>query len=100
VEEIPFLEFLLIQLYERRLHLLFSSASNLVEEPVANGRSHGKISLLSALGSVLIKTTLMNMKSPAEALWCTQIVFLSKQVWRIVTGRQILRRSFSEPLHF
>ena len=27
------------------------------------------------------------MKSPAEALWCTQTVFLSKQVLTIVTGR-------------
>ena len=50
-----------------------------------NRGSQGKISLLSAPGSVLIKTTLM--KSPAEALWCTQTVFLSKQVWTIVAGR-------------
>ena len=37
------------------------SESNLVEEPVAkqNGQSHGKLSLLSAPGSILIKTTLM-----------------------------------------
>ena len=41
------------------------------------------MSLLSAPGSVLIKTF---MKSLAEALWCTQIVFLSKQVLTIVAG--------------
>ena len=41
-----------------------------------NGRSHGKMSLLSPPGSV-IKTTLM--KSLAEALLYTQMVFLSKQ---------------------
>jgi len=41
-----------------------------------------KMSLLSVPGSVLIKTTLM--KSLAEALWCTQIMFLSKQVLTIV----------------
>ena len=39
-----------------------------------NGRTHGKMSLLSAPGSVLIKTTLM--KSLPEALWCTQTVFM------------------------
>ena len=41
---------------------------------------------MHAPGSVLIKTTLM--KSLAEALWCTQTVFLSKQVLTIVAGRR------------
>ena len=40
-----------------------------------NRGSQGKISLLSAPGSVLIKTTLM--KSPAEALQCCQDMFFS-----------------------
>ena len=46
-------------------------------------RSHGKMSLLSAPGS---EKTLM--KSLAEALWCTQTVFLSKQVLTTVAGRR------------
>ena len=40
---------------------------------------------MSALGSVLIKTTLI--KSLPEALWYAQIVFLSKQVLTTVAGR-------------
>ena len=51
-----------------------------------NGRSHGKMSLVSTPGSVLIKTTLM--KSPPEALFYTQTVFLSKQIRTIAAGRQ------------
>ena len=58
--------------------LIFLSASNLTEEPVAlqtpqsvlsktRWRSHSKMSLVSVPGSVLIKKMLM--KSPAEALW-------------------------------
>ena len=42
------------------------------------------MSLLSAPGSVLIKITLT--RSLAEALWCTQTMFLSKQVLTTVTG--------------
>ena len=45
-----------------------------------------KMSLLSLSGSVHIKTMLM--KLPAEALRCTQTVFLSKQVPTIVAGRE------------
>ena len=56
-----------------------------VNKPAKSWQSHGKMSLHSAPGSVLIKTTLM--KSSAEALWRTQTVFLLKQVWTIVTGR-------------
>ena len=48
-------------------------------------KTGGKMSLLSAPGSLLIKTKLM--KSPVEALWYTQTVFLTKQVLTIVTGR-------------
>jgi len=42
-----------------------------------NRRSRGKVSLLSAPGNVLVKTTLT--KSLAEGLWYTQTEFLSKQ---------------------
>jgi len=45
-----------------------------------------QMSLLSAPGNVLIKTTLM--KSLPEVLWCTQTVLLSKQELTIVAGRQ------------
>ena len=45
-----------------------------------------KMRLLSAPGNILIKTF---MKSLAEALWCTQTVFLSKQVLTIVTAQMI-----------
>ena len=45
-----------------------------------------QMSVLSAPENVLIKTTLM--KSLPEALWCTQTVFLSKQVLTTVAGRQ------------
>ena len=51
-----------------------------------NRRSLGKVSLLSAPGNVLVKTTLT--KSLAEGLWYTQTEFLSKQGLTIVTGRQ------------
>ena len=77
----------------RKTATLFLSASNLKEEPLAlytprrflaKWRSHGKMSLLSALGSVLIKTMLM--KSPAEVLWCTKTV-LVKTSTKIVAGR-------------
>ena len=44
------------------------------------------MSLLSAPGSVVIKTTLM--KSLAEVLWYTQTMFLSKQVLLIVAARR------------
>ena len=44
------------------------------------------MSLLSAPGNVLVKTTLT--KSQAEGLWYTQTEFLSKQGLTIVTGRQ------------
>ena len=44
------------------------------------------MSRLSAPGNILIKTMLM--KSLPEALWCTQTVFLSKQVLTIVAGRR------------
>ena len=61
--------------------LIFSSISNLANCSSTflakqNGRSHGKMSLLSPWGSI-IKTTLM--KSLAEALLYTQMVLLSKQ---------------------
>ena len=44
----------------------------------------------------MAKMSLLNLRShqnnvheaPAEPLWCTQTVFLSKQVPTIVTGRQ------------
>ena len=52
----------------------------------ASWQSHAKMSLLSAPGSVVIKTTLM--KSLAEVLWYTQTVFLSKQVLPIVAARR------------
>ena len=67
--------------------IISPSESNLAEEPARSSRhheakqnrqSHGKMSLLSAPGRVLIKTTLM--KSLAQASWCTQTMLLSKQV--------------------
>ena len=61
-----------------------------------------KMSLLSAPGSVFIKTTLM--KSPAEALNCgaSRTMFLSKQVRTIVAGRQSDAQTIEvlEPIHF
>ena len=54
-----------------------------------NGRSHGKMSLLSAPGSVLIKTTLM--KSLAEVLWYTQTMFLSAQMIEVLGANALLR---------
>ena len=76
---------------------VLSSESNLAEDPVAvdptkrslakeHGQSYGKTSLLSAPGSVVIKTRLM--KPLVEALWCTKTVFFSKQVRTTVAGRQ------------
>jgi len=41
---------------------------------------------MSLSGSVLIKTTLY--EALAEVLWCTQTVFLSKQVPTIVAGKR------------
>ena len=50
-------------------------------------KQNGKMTLLSAPGSIPIKTTLL--KSLAEVLWCTQTVFLSKQAGTIeVAGKQ------------
>ena len=45
--------------------------------------------------NVLIKTTLM--KSLPEALWCTQTVFLSKQVLTIVAGRRRCAQTIEVP---
>ena len=58
------------------------------------------MSLLSAPGNVLIKTTLM--KSLPEVLWCTQTVFLSKQVLTTVLaeGEMLRPQKFLEPIHF
>ena len=75
--------------------LITSSESNLAEEPVAvyttkrcykNGRSRGKTSLLSALGSVLIKTTLM--KSLYQKRCGAPRLVLSKQELTTVAGRR------------
>ena len=46
-----------------------------------------KMSLLSLSGSVLIRQN-NAYEAPAEALWCTQTVFLSKQVPTIVAARR------------
>ena len=59
---------------------------NLAEEPVVvdvlkNPKVMGRTSLFSVPGSIIIKTTLV--KSVTEALWCTQTMFLSKQVWTV-----------------
>ena len=75
--------------------LIILSESNLAEELVAVDTKHANKTKqaklwqnesVSAPGSVLIKTVLM--KSLAEALWCTQPVYLSKQVLTTVAGRQ------------
>ena len=42
--------------------------------------------LFSVPGSILIKTMLVG--SLAEVLWCTQTMFLSKRVQKVVVGRQ------------
>ena len=54
------------------------------------------MSLLSAPGS---ETTLM--KSPAEVLWCTQTMFLSKQVLTANSRWQTLKQlKFLEPIYY
>ena len=53
------------------------------------------MSLLSAPGSVLIKTTFI--RSLGEALWYTQTVFLSKQILTKVAGRQKDARTIEVP---
>ena len=80
------LRHLLIHLCGRWLHWLFSCESSLAEEPVVvdvlkNPKVMGRTSLFSVPGSIIIKTTLV--KSVTEALWCTQTMFLSKQVWTV-----------------
>ena len=76
----------------------FSGGTRSSRNHKASRRSHGKMSLLSSPGSVLIKTALM--KSLAEALLYTQIVFSVKTSTdnsRCQTERCSNRRSkFSE----
>ena len=70
-----------------RVYLIWTSSTRHHEAFLAKqnrGQSHGKLSLLSAPGSVLIKTTLM--KSPAGA---AQTVFCQNNYRTIVAGRKI-----------
>ena len=95
---------------EKAAALIFLSASNLTEEPVAlqtprsvlsktRWLSHSKMSLVSAPGSVLIKKNAYEVTSRGVVV-VPRPAFLSKQVQTIVACRQRDAQTIEVLIHF